>query len=96
MNIPNILAKRLLAPLLKKMPVFILKIRYFKRFRRKINLKKPELFWDKILYLSLYSDTSQWSVLADKYAVRAYVEEKCNNEILNEIYGVYTSPKDIP
>ena len=94
--IPIILAKGLVAPLFNKMPALILKIRYWKRFRRKINLKKPELFWDKIFYLSLYSDTSQWSVLADKFAVRDYVKKKCNKEILNEIYGVYTSPKDIP
>ncbi len=95
MTIPIILAKGL-APLFNRVPALTLRVRYWKRFRRKLNLKNPELFWDKIFYLSLYSDTSQWSILADKYAVRAYVEEKCNQEILNELYGVYKSPKDIP
>jgi hypothetical protein len=45
--------------------------------------------------MSLYSDTSLWVALADKYAVRKYVEEKCGKELLNELYGVYQSPNDI-
>ncbi len=92
--IPLFIAKGL-APLLKKMPTLILRIRYWKRFRQKLNLKNPELFCDKVFYLSLYSDTSQWSILSDKYDVRAYVEEKCDHQILNKLYGVYKSPKDI-
>ena len=94
-KIPPRLAK-FLARILKKMPSLILRIRYLKKIGRILNLKNPELFWGKVFYLALYSDTSQWSILADKYAVRAYVEEKCTKDILNELYGVYKSPKDIP
>jgi hypothetical protein len=84
-----------MAPLLKRLPKFIFQIRYLKRFRRPINLKNPALFWDKVIWMSLYSDTSRWSVLADKYAVRKYVEEKCGKDILNKLYGLYEHPEDI-
>jgi hypothetical protein len=85
----------LIAPALRHLSKFIFQIRYLKRFKRFINLKNPTLFWDKVIWMSLYSDTSQWSVLADKYAVRKYVEEKCGKGLLNELYGLYERPEDI-
>ena len=70
------------SPLLKKFPNIIWKIRYCKDYKKFPNLKKPQSFMEKILWLSLYSDTSMWSKLADKYRVREYVIDRCGEQYL--------------
>ena len=77
------------SPLLKKFPNIIWKIRYCKDYKKFPNLKKPQSFMEKILWLSLYSDTSMWSKLADKYRVREYVIDRCGEQYVNKIYGIY-------
>ncbi len=83
------------APLLKRIPKTIWKIRYQKDYKKTLNLKKPQLFMEKIIWLSLYSDTSMWGKLADKYTVREYVKNKCGEQYLNKIYAVYKTASDI-
>ncbi len=83
------------SPLLKKFPNIIWKIRYCKDYKKFPNLKKPQSFMEKILWLSLYSDTSMWSKLADKYRVREYVIDRCGEQYVNKIYGIYNSAIEI-
>jgi len=83
------------APLLSPISKQILEVRYWSRFKRRLNLKNPTLFFDKIYWLSLNTDTSLWTVLADKYAVREYVEKVVGKEVLNDLYGVYNAPEEI-
>ena len=72
----------------------ILQLRFFKRHFRFLNLRNPQKFYDKVLWSSLYTDTSLWSKLADKYEVREYVKNHTKYEILNELYAVYDNPDD--
>lgn len=51
-------------------PVKLTRIRYRKMFGEEPNLKLPSTLNEKILWLNLFSDTSRWSLLADKYRVR--------------------------
>ena len=76
-------------------PVLMAKLRFRKKFGRKLNLKDPLDLNEKILWLSLFSDTTEWSRLADKYAVRQYVEEKGLGEILITLYGKWDKIDDI-
>ena len=57
-------------------PVLLIKIRYFLLFRKFPNLEDPKDLNEKILYLKLFTDTSKWTDLTDKYKVRKFVEEK--------------------
>ncbi len=84
-----------LAGFLGHHPRFILSLKYYRSYHRKINLKNPELFHDKIIWMSLFSDTSKWSELADKYSVRDYVKNTIGEQYLTKLYGVYESPEDI-
>ena len=74
-------------------PLFAL--RYYRNFHRMIQWKNPTLYYDKVFWLSMHTDTSQWSELTDKYAVRAYVEQRCGTNLLNQLYGLYDSVEDI-
>lgn len=77
------------------MPVFIIKLRYLFRFGRFPNLKTPVDLNEKILHLKLYSDTSEWTRLADKFLVRNYVEACGLKDILIPLFGVWNNIEDI-
>lgn len=76
-------------------PKLILYFKYYNSFHRRINLKEPTLFHDKITWMSLFTDTSKWPKLADKYAVRDFVKNTIGDKFLTKLYGVYNSPDDI-
>lgn len=76
-------------------PETLLKLRYFARFKRPLNLKDPKTLNEKILYLALRTDTSLWSLCADKYAVRQYVADRVGEELLIPLVGMWTSVDDI-
>src|SRR5690554_1913654 len=66
-----------------------LKIIFRHRLKRKLNLKNPKYFNDKIQWLKLFKVKEEYSIYTDKYLVRTYVENTIGSEYLNEIYGVY-------
>lgn len=76
-------------------PVTITKFRYKLRFGSFPNLRSPQDLNEKILWLSLYSDTTKWSKLADKYAVRGYLKEKGLDDHLVKLYSKWNSPDEI-
>lgn len=76
-------------------PKTLMRIRYFARFHSPLHLKHPKTLNEKILYLSLRTDTSLWTTCSDKYLVRDYVKQ-CNlEEILVKLYGVWEHATDI-
>lgn len=79
-------------------PVTASKISYYKTKHRFPNLKKPNLFDEKLSYLKLfkYSKDSLVAQCADKYEVREYVKNKGCGDSLNELYGVWSDPNEIP
>lgn len=76
-------------------PIVLAEIRYYARFKKKLNLKNPQTLNEKILYLSLKTDTTLWTRCADKYAVRGYVEEKGLKDILIPLIGVWDKVEDV-
>lgn len=82
-------------PIIRRYPKFILSLRYRKALGRRLEIKNPQSFYDKIFWLSCNSDTQMWSKLADKYAVREFIKEKIGEEYLPKLYGVFDSAKDV-
>lgn len=76
-------------------PTLLMKIRYWVRFHKKLDLNNPQTINEKILFLSLKTDTTLWTQLADKYAVREYVEERGLSNILAELYAYWTDESDV-
>lgn len=60
-----------------------------------INWDNPQDLNEKINWLKLYSDTSEWTRLADKYLARDYIAEKLGADVLPELYGVWNRAEDI-
>lgn len=91
----------LLAPLIKfceylgkHYPSLLVQLRYFAVYKRFARLKHPIDLNEKILYTKLYTDTSRWPDLVDKYKVRDYVKELGLDSILVDLYGVWYSSDD--
>lgn len=80
---------------IKCFPVYATKRLYKKIMGKKLNLKAPHDLNEKIQWLKLYSDTSMWHLLADKYRVREYAKQCGLSDMLNELYGVWKNPDDI-
>ena len=76
-------------------PEWVVRVRYLLRFHKRINLRHPANLNEKIQYLSLRTDTSEWSRLADKYAVRDWVRERGLGELLVPLYGVWDTAEAI-
>jgi len=76
-------------------PEFIVRIRYWLRFHKRIDLDNPKNLNEKIQYLSLRTDTSAWTRLTDKYLVRDYVKECGLEETLVPLLGKWDSADDI-
>lgn len=77
-------------------PKFYAKIYYEYHTRKKLNLEKPLEFNEKIQWYKVYYHPKILNQLVDKYEVREYVENKIGKKYLNEIYGVFNTPNDIP
>lgn len=75
----------------KHYPKQWISFRYLLRFHKFIDWKNPKNLNEKILYLSLMTDTTRWSDLTDKYRVREYVEGCGFKKNLVELYGVWDS-----
>lgn len=76
-------------------PEFLVKMRYYAYFRRFPDLKNPKDMNEKVLYMKLFTDTSRWTELADKYVVREYVKECGLADYLIPIYGMWTDVDSI-
>lgn len=87
--------KRLVARLGRRHPELLVRLRYLVRFHKPIDLNHPKDLNEKIQYLSLRTDTSAWTRLSDKYAVREYVRECGLESILNTLYGVWDDAEAI-
>ena len=77
------------------LPANYAKYIYTKATGRKLNLKDPRDYNEKIQWLKVYSDTSQWTDLSDKYKVREYIEKCGLKNILVKLYGVWERAEDI-
>jgi hypothetical protein len=76
-------------------PVTLLKWRYRYVFKKSLDLKNPKDLNEKILWAKLFSDTSRWTELADKYRVRKYVEALGLGKYLVKLYAVWYDVKEV-
>ncbi len=73
----------------------MIKIQYRLKTRRKINLKSPIRYTEKLQWYKLYHREPLMAKCADKYTVHEYIKNKGLGSILNEIYYVYDNINEI-
>lgn len=72
-----------------------IEIRYLMTFGKKINLKNPKTFNEKLQWLKLYDRNPKYVMLVDKYEVKKYVTEKIGEKHLIPTLGVWDKFDDI-
>lgn len=73
----------------------MIKLQYYIKTKRKLNLKSPLRFTEKLQWYKLYYRNPLMTVCVDKYSVREYVSSKGLGHILIPLYGVYERVDDI-
>ena len=88
--------RRILDFIKRYFPVIFVKYRYYKIFNKKLNLKKPDGFNEKILWLTLFWQDQKIVQCADKYGLREYVINCLGSDaIMPHLYGVYNKVSEI-
>lgn len=72
-----------------------LKIKFLLRMGKRLNLKRPRTYSEKIQWLKLYGRSERDSMLCDKYAVKQYVAEKIGAQYVIPLLGVWNHPENI-
>lgn len=63
---------------------------------KKLNLKNPVTFNEKLQWLKLYDRKPEYSIYVDKYEVRNYIGNTIGEQYLIPLVGVYEKISDIP
>ena len=88
--------KRLIYKILKIVPDKIfLKIKYRLKTGRKLNLKNPQTYNEKLQWLKLYDRKDIYTTLVDKYEVKDYISKIIGDEYIIPTLGVYDNFDDI-
>lgn len=68
---------------------------YYRKFGEFPNIETPQKFNEKVLNRILYDKNPQFSLLADKYAVRSYIKEKIGEDYLIPLFLSTENPDDL-
>lgn len=74
----------------------MIQFQYWMKLHRKLNLKFPIRYTEKIQWYKLYYRNDLMPICVDKYRVREYIKSKGLSDILVKLYGVYDKAEDIP
>lgn len=83
-----------LSPLIKSDKLY-LSIRYRLFMRRKLNLKNPQTFNEKLNWLKIYYHDPIYTKLVDKYEVKKIVSKLIGEEHVIPLLGVWNNVEDI-
>ena len=72
-----------------------LKVLYRVIMGRKLNLKKPKEYNEKLQWLKLNDRKPEYSTMVDKYEVRGYIADLLGDKYLIPCLGIYDSVDDI-
>ena len=72
-----------------------LKIKFRIKMGRKLDLKNPQTFNEKLQWLKLYDRNPLYTTLVDKQEVKKYISEKIGSEYVIPTLGVWDKPEDI-
>lgn len=72
-----------------------LRCKYRALVKKKLNLKNPKTFNEKLQWLKLYDRKPIYTTMVDKYAVKDYVAERIGEEYIIPTYGVWDTVDEI-
>ena len=90
-------------PRIKKMVGFLkwlpdkqyLRLYYFIKFKRHLNLKNPQTYNEKLQWLKLYNRRPEYTTIVDKYEVKKFISNIIGEQYIIPTLGVWDSVEDI-
>ena len=73
----------------------MIKLQYYVKLKRKLNLGNPQRYTEKIQWYKLNYRNSDMPICVDKYRVREYIHRKGLDDILVNLYASYNKAEDI-
>lgn len=74
---------------------WMIRFQYKMKMGRKLNLKNPQRYTEKLQWYKIYYRTPLMTQCADKYNVREYIKSKGLESTLNKLYDVYDRVDEI-
>lgn len=72
-----------------------LKLRYWCRFSKRLNLKNPKAYTEKLQWMKLYDRNPEYIKMVDKYEAKKYVADRIGEEHIIKTLGVWDRVEDI-
>ena len=72
-----------------------LQLQYARLMKKRLNLKNPKTFTEKLQWLKLYDRRPEYKTMVDKYKVRDHIAGLIGNEYLIPLLGVWDHPQEI-
>lgn len=72
-----------------------LKLQFFSVFGKRLNLKNPKTFNEKLQWLKLYNRKDEYTILVDKVKVKEWVKKRIGDEYIIPTLSVYKNVDDI-
>lgn len=70
-------------------------LRYHFQMGKRLNLKNPQTFSEKLQWLKLYDQNPEYTRLVDKILVKDYVAKTIGSQYVIPLLGVWNKPEDI-
>lgn len=95
LNLP--FAKNVWYWMVPRFPKFCCRLLYTKAMGggKILHLNHPRDLNEKLHWLKFHEDMEKWALLADKYRVRSYVEERGLGDILVKLYGQWDNVESL-
>lgn len=68
---------------------------YYQAFQKHANMKHPTDLIEKIYWMELHTDTTLWTMCADKYRIREYIGELGLLHYMPKLYGKWDKARDV-
>lgn len=72
-----------------------LQLKFRLEMGKKLHLKNPQTFNEKLQWLKLYNRKSEYTTMVDKYAVKQYIADKIGSEYIIPTLGVWNRVEEI-
>lgn len=72
-----------------------LEARFFQLVGKKLDLRHPQTYSEKLQWLKLYDRRPEYTTMVDKYAVKKYIADKIGEEYVVPLLGVWDRAEDI-
>ena len=72
-----------------------IKLLYKLSMKKRLNLKNPKTYTEKLQWIKLFDRREEYTMMADKYLVRDYVEKQIGSQYLIPLLGAWDNPEDI-